>query len=64
MGDYFPICEAVKDVSRLYLPVVRKARSKLITACACINKHYIKGSCISCDYVVLVPRKLADCKVH
>ena len=40
-----------------------RRRSKLITACACVNQLYIKGCCINCDYITLaleLPRKRAD----
>jgi len=54
---------AVKDGSKLYLFGVHSRRSKVITACACVNQLYIKGCCINCDYITLVfelPRKRAD----
>jgi len=40
-----------------------RLRSKLITACACVNQLYIKGCCSNCDYITLaleLPRKRAD----
>jgi len=38
-------------------------RSKLITACVCVNQLYIKGGSINCDYITLaleLPRKQGD----
>ena len=59
--DTYEKLRAVKDGSAC-MECVRQ-RSKLITACACVNQRYIQGCCINCDYIILVlelPRKWAD----